>query len=264
MFDKDVKNLIISMVLVLVLITAFATVAYAENYMDHNVEYDMDGKIDLEKQSGYEYGTGARMRQVITGEGSMEKESSIFMEEGYIEVNDQQDWVTDEQALRNLKVTNSIKLSSPPAFVYGEDDEAVWWEEVREAFRPVTLTDDSLPFNSARKRADQWDALTNQIWAVSVEANPGHSGRVDADFEAAYISEAAFNEIFLNTEDYFEIEQHAATSEGILRRYIDISSPKSLAFLHEDMSVDGTSSVSEEFSLFNSTGENELFWHQLF
>lgn len=252
------------MVLVLFLVTAFASAAYAESYLNHSIEYDSEGRIDLKKQSGHEYSTGARMRQVITGEGSMEKESNILMEEGYIEVDDQQDWVTDEEALRNLAVANSIKLFTPPAFVYGEDDAVVWWEEVHEAFRPVLFVGDLSPDFNARERADQWDALTNQIWAVSVEANHGYSGRLDAEFEAAYSRDVADAGIFLNTEDYFIIEQHAATSEGTLRRYIDISSPKSQAFLHEDMVVDGSSSVSEEFSLINHTRGNELFWHQLF
>ncbi len=263
MFKKDVKKMLTSMVLILFLLTAFVSAVFADSSMSHTIQYDMEGRIELRKQSGHEYGTGARMRQEITGEGSMEKESDIFMEEGYIRVDDQQDWVTAEDAMRNLTVTNSTRLFTPPAFVYDGTDARVWWEEVHRAFRPVFFTGDEAPDFSAREEARLWRALTRQIWAVSVEANPGHFGELNAGFEAVY-RPGTENMAFFNAEDYFEIEQHAATGDGTLRRFIDISSPVSQAFLHEDMRVDGTASVTEAFSLINTTRLTSRFWHELF
>ncbi len=230
------------MILVAILVLAVASTAYAldnfnfglgashlvgENdaYIGHSVQYSFDGTIDLKKQAGHELSTGARMRQVITGEGSMTKESAILMHQGNIRVMDEQDWQTAEDALRNLKVTTSIKLTTPPII---END----------------------------------DALTHQIWAVSVEASPGHTGQLYQDFEASF-EPGLFEELFGLDNDYFIIEQQAGVSEGTLRRFIDISSPVSGGLLHEDMRVDGTAFVSEAFSSINTRGVDSI-WHELF
>jgi len=229
-------------ILVVVLVLAVASTAYAlddfnfglgashlvgENdaYIGHSVQYSVDGNINLEKQAGHELSTGARMRQVITGEGSMSKESAILMHQGNIRVMDEQDWQTAEDALRNLKVTTSIKLTTP-----------------------------SITENDA--------ALTHQIWAVSVAASPGHSGQLYQDFEASF-EPGLFEELFGRDNDYFIIEQQAGMSEGTLRRYIDISSPVSGGLLYEDMRVDGMAYVNEVFSLINTRGV-DTFWHELF
>ncbi len=221
-----------------------------EGSMVHSADYEMEGRIELKKQAGHEYETGARMRQVIGGEGSMAKGSDIYMESGYLQVADSQDWVTDDQTLRKLGVTTSIKLFTPPKYVYGDEQSTVWWKEVYEAF-------------SERQAADHWDALTDQVWAVNVEADPGQAGQLTAGFEAAFDFGVVGGRTSRNIGDYFNIEQQAAVTGGTLRRYIDISSPRRHAYLHEDMRVTGSSSVSEAFSLENIRGRG-LSWYELF
>jgi len=130
-----------------------------------------------------------------------------------------------------------------------------------------------------------YDALTKQIWAVQVEANPGMSGNLHQDFEAAhgpYGSEFDDSFWFIDDEDvvdgyavsrgedyvgsYFNIDQHARTSDGILRRFIDISSPFSHAYLMEDFEVEGQVDVEEAFTMTNIAPgvEMEVLWYDLF
>lgn len=47
------------------------------------------------------------------------------------------------------------------------------------------------------------------------------------------------------------INQSASTSGGTVKRYIDISSPWSHGYLHEDMSVVGKASITESFTMDN-------------
>jgi len=66
--------------------------------------------------------------------------------------------------------------------------------------------------------------------------------------------------------DYFTMEQMARTSQGTLRRYIDVSSPWSHAYLHEDMSVVGTSKISDAFEMKNIAAGADILkdWWLLF
>lgn len=261
MSENDVKMPVVVFLLTIFMLLGIAS--SADGYIGHSIDYNMDGRVEMQKQAGHEYETGARMRQVIEGQGEMRKQASIEMEEGYLEVEDNQDWVTAEDALRDLTVTTSIRLFTPAKYVYGTEEAVVWWEDVYEALSPVYYEGDGDPDFSARQRSHRWDALTSQIWAVQVSASPGESGLLRSDFEAVYGpgAAAAGADTFLG--DYFEIEQLASTSEGTLRRYIDISSSRRHAYLFEDMRVDGTAAVDEAFSLINITGAG-LNWYDLF
>jgi len=128
------------------------------------------------------------------------------------------------------------------------------------------------------------EGLTDQIWAVQVEAKPGESGMLTQNFEAAYgpfggrINDPEGNVpgnvdgrsgddfwFFQPDEDgvvgvttgddyvgnYFNIDQTAGTTDGITRRYISISSPWSHAYLYEDMEVVGMSEIVESFVMDN-------------
>ncbi len=260
MSKKYVK---IPVVVLLTLILVFGFAFTAAGYMSHDADYNMDGRIEMQKQAGHEYETGARMRQEISGQGDMSKQSTISMEEGYLQVEDDQDWLTAEDALRNLTVTTSIRLFTPAKYVYGTEEAVVWWEDVYEALSPVYYEGDGDPDFSARRRSHRWDALTSQTWAVQVSANPGEAGQLSSDFEAAYGPGAAEAGADTFVGDYFEIDQVAVTSDGTLRRYIDISSARRHAYLFEDIRVDGASTVSEIFSLINITGTG-LNWYDLF
>jgi len=254
------------MTVVIFLLTAFLLMGIASSAngnLGHSVDYNMDGRVELQKQAGHEYETGARMRQVISGQGEVEKQSNIVMEEGYLQVEDNQDWFTADDNLRNLTVTTSIKLFTPAKYVYGSEEAVVWWEDVYEAFSPVYYEGDGDPDFSAKRSSSQWDALTSQIWAVQSSANPGESGQLKTDFVASYGPEAADAGADTFVGDYFEIDQVAGTSDGTLRRYIDISSARRHAYLFEDMRINGAAKVSEVFSLINITGTG-LNWYDLF
>lgn len=53
------------------------------------------------------------------------------------------------------------------------------------------------------------------------------------------------------TGDFFSINQKASTSSGEVKRYINMSSPWSGAYLYEDMHVTGRVAVEENFSMYN-------------
>jgi len=290
------KTLIIAVSVVFVL--AFALPVFAQG-MTHNVVYEMDGIIDLQKQVGHICNTGAEMKQTIHGEGSMSKVMDTSQVAGKITVSDAQDWVTAPDAVRNLTVTSTIKLCAPAKHVYDADGDAhdgiaipVSW--LYGSKNPAEFEAEGLGFNP-----DNFEPLTDQVWAVQVEADPGFSGGLTQDFEAAYGPwanhhgwlgdddepddawwfvdgdgeqvgwEDAFQAVGSGKDyvgNYFNIDQFARTSQGTVRRYIDISSPWSHAYLMEDMSVVGTSEITESFSMDNiSPGADAVpDWWDLF
>ncbi len=95
--------------------------------------------------------------------------------------------------------------------------------------------------------------LTSQIWAVSVEADPGHTGSIGMNFEAAYGVPGAHD-----VGDYFYIDQHAYTSSGVTGRYIDVSSPISGGYLSEDMLLVGMADIKESFSMMNRPARSSV------
>jgi len=54
-----------------------------------------------------------------------------------------------------------------------------------------------------------------------------------------------------NEESDVGIEQEAGTSGGTVKRYIDISSAWSGAYIHENMTVEGKAEIKESFSMNN-------------
>ena len=136
------------------------------------------------------------------------------------------------------------------------------------------------------------EAVSDQIWAVQVEAEPGEEGKLKQDFEAAHgpydeqVKEGNTDEVRKDAYgidedeegrldivkgedyvgDYFHIEQEASTTGGTTRRYIDISSQWSHGYVYEDMVVEGKAEIIETFSMDNlEPGEAALpTWHDLF
>ena len=139
-----------------------------------------------------------------------------------------------------------------------------------------------------------WDPVSQQIWAAQVSADPGFSGSLHQDFEAAYGSYSTGGQLHRGDDDwdgvaedawgwanadfsdivtggnyagnYFNIDQLARTSRGTVRRFIDISSPFSHAYLHEDMSIVGASEIEEAFSMNNIQPGSDMIsqWWDLF
>ncbi len=146
--------------------------------------------------------------------------------------------------------------------------------------------------SSDREKAKSWTTTTRQIWGVQIEADPGESAKLEQDFEAAHgpydgdvdkdsvddldkdsfgiIEDDDGKEKIVKGEDYvgsyFHIEQLAYTTGGVLKRYIDMSSPWSHGYLHEDMSVIGSATVEESFSMDNLAPgtSGTVTWHDLF
>ena len=108
--------------------------------------------------------------------------------------------------------------------------------------------------------------LTSQTWAVTVGADPGHTGSLSMNFEAAYgLPKALDDDAYVG--DYFNITQHAKTSSGTTGRYIDVSSPKSGGYLYEDMLVVGMADIKESFSMMNLPAGSAVavaWWRNLF
>ncbi len=143
------------------------------------------------------------------------------------------------------------------------------------------------------------EPLTEQIWAVQVEAEPGESGSVSQGFEATSGSydadvkdgnseEVKEDSFGLNVDEdedgdedgdgetevvkgdqyvgeSFEMDQKAGTSEGTTKRHIDISSPWTGAYLHEDMKIEGEAEIKESFSMENMKPgiKVDTDWHDL-
>jgi len=275
--------------LAIAFVLAFAAPVFAQN-MDWDTTYNMDGTIDIEKQVGHLCNTGASLKQTVEGEGEMTKVITTSQVEGVLTVDDMNDWVTAEDAVNNLTVTSVIELCAPAKHVYTEDDTD--WPEAAIPVRglyPLAYGEDDWETTDLDGTFDPdfFEALTDQIWAVQVEADPGFSGGLTQDFEAAYgpWSQSEYYADILGADEdgdkywwfededgnattqfdeivgvgkgddyvgnYFNIDQMARTSQGTTKRYIDISSPWSHAYLMEDMEVVGMAEIEESFEMDN-------------
>ncbi len=281
--------------LVAVALVAIFTLALAVpvSAFEHEASYNWDGTITFSQQAGHFCNTGAEMQQRISGEGSMTKAKSVYMEEGLITVADSNDWVTSPTAIRNLTVTTAIMLCAPAKTVYEGD---VYNSDVAD--NSWSYANPNVAFGLDDVDYDK-DALTDQIWAVSVVANPGFSGQVDMGFQAAYsphnyAAKAAANapgeagayqsawQKFPYAEDwpgktaqdmgpwyagnYFVIEQFARTSSGTFRRYTDISSPWSHGYLDQNITVTGMAEAWEAYTMGNLAVGDQVgkLWWELF
>ena len=304
------KRSIVAVTLAVVFVMALAAPAFAQS-MTHTSTYEMDGTIDYKRQAGHLCNTGAEHKQTIVGDGEISKTSSIAMIPGRLTMEDTNDYVAGETG---LTVTSVIELCAPPKYTYDNDA----YEGVvspmamyRDADQPRTWygQDGAIDgedfayagWEGTRNYWDNpdygnWEAVSDQIWAVQVAADPGYSGNLHQDFEAAYgpyigqetpaDAEATFptaadsdgwgwqdstaGEVASVGIDYvgnyFNIDQHARTSMGEVKRFIDISSPWSHAYLHEDMSVVGQSDIEEAFDMTNLAPGADVpgLWYDLF
>jgi len=155
-----------------------------------------------------------------------------------------------------------------------------------------SLLKDIAHFEGITYYKTEYEALTEQIWAAQVEAEPGEEGMLDQEFEAAYgdtyagivgekddLADDAWGFVDADVDagyepvrgedyvgNYFNIDQHAMTTGGTLKRFIDISSPFDGSYLREDFEVTGEADVQEAFDMTNiEPGEEvEVVWHELF
>jgi hypothetical protein len=160
--------------------------------------------------------------------------------------------------------------------------------------------------NNVTYYVTDFSALSEQVWAVGLETEPGGQGQLGQKIEAAYGSymsptaggsgagseQSEFNDgwWFVNRQglplsgllragddvivksgrkfvgDYFTLKQFASTTGGLSKRYISISSPWSLGFVHEDARVAGKSVIRDTFMMINiEPGRvNSFDWLELF
>ncbi len=333
----------LAVILVFVFVFAFAVPVFAQS-MVHNAEYKMNGIIDIEKQVGHFCNTGAEMKQTIKGEGEMTKVMDTTQVAGKLTVSDHQDWVTAEDAVRNLTVTSVIELCAPAKSEFNLDDLLADILDELDVEDPVEAIDDSLLLSRIQNllkahtgavvpttilyeilsgnisaavlgafginidASDYVDPISDQIWAVQVSADPGFSGALNQNFEAAYgpwadahsfpyywgdadepdvgwwyvdddgeqisplqalLTGATIDGVETGKDyvgNYFNMEQFARTSQGTVRRYINISSPWSHAYAYEDATITGASEIEDSFAMGNlAPGEDVVpDWWDLF
>jgi hypothetical protein len=313
-----VKRTLLALALAIIFVLALAAPAFA---MYHAASVTMDGTINFKSQAGHACNTGGVMKQTIAGSGTLDKVMTILMVPGKLTVNDSNNWVAGATP---LTVTSVWELCTPPKYTY--DGKVTLSGKEIDVTAPVSIKSiydkygNSPSFNiqgfttasaatpASMAKANGWDALTDQIWAVQVQADPGFSGNLSQKGEAAYGSfwrkgadggyydfEAGwtgpelsgaltvdkkgtwrwekdkdglgFASVGANyVGDYFTMEQHARTSQGTLRRYVDISSPWSHGYLHLDMSVVGKSDIKDAFAMNNLPAGKDVpkDWWRLF
>ena len=296
------KRTLLATMLALALVLALAVPALA-SYINFTTSYEMDGVIDLKKQAGHFCNTGAEVKQTIKGSGHLTKDQTIEMSPGIISMTDVNDGVA---GATTLAITTVWHLCAPPKYTYEDADGHTAVVSPLAMYReldqprvwlgggPDPLVADSENYWDAATY-DDWEAVSNQIWAVQVIADPGFSinihqdgeaahgpyegygtlaGRFDpekdklADLENRWMWDNKWNPVvgpdFVGS--YFNMDQMARTSQGVLKRYIDISSPFNHGYLMEDMSVTGKSEITEAFRLTNLPKGSDIIglWWDLF
>lgn len=110
-----------------------------------------------------------------------------------------------------------------------------------------------------------YEPLTEQVWAVSVSADPGHTGSTSVSGQAAYgLSGTEDDDDYVG--NYFTIEQETYVSSGETKRHIDISSPSSHGYLYEDATVTGMARITDSFTMDNlpAGSKTAASWFDLF
>jgi len=260
------KRTLVAVALAVIFTLALAAPVFAQD-MTHSVDYDLDGTISLKKHVGHLCNTGAEMKQTIVGAGSMTKSTDAYMMAGYLTVDDDNDWIAS--ATSTLAVITAIELCAPAKYV-DEDGNVVF------------------PYHGLE---DTDEALTLQIWAAHVKADPGYSGNMHTDFAAAYGPMQEGGHINSDNDDevdddkfafddalgkvvvgkdyvgnYFNMDAWFRTSMGATQRFVSLSSPWSHAYLTEDITVVGSSEIKEALELMNLPEGQEATtdWWDLF
>lgn len=195
----------------------------------------------------------------------------LFLDHGIIQlmVDARPPYISEEEAFSNIQTWLDVWL-------------------LDAALTMLTLNEIDFTFHKT-----ELEDLTDQIWAVQVEAEPGQTGHLSQDFEAAYgpfrdddsyigsgddawwfvdedgerttdpgeVAGTDAGEYYVG--NYFTIDQLAATSGGIVKRYINISSPWTGAYLEEDMSVEGVAEIRDSFNMVNLDPGSDIipeFW----
>ena len=295
------KKNIVALALALIFIMAIAAPAFAQTIV-HVENYNVDGTIWMNKQVGHYCNTGAEQKQTIRGEGTLKKSMDSRMVKGKLTVVDTNDFVTAPNAVANLTIVSVIRLCTPPKYTYTAPALAAWTDPITSIVHPNSIYHPTNGFTID----DDWDPVSEQVWAAYVSANPGFSGNLHQDYVAAYGPWWAGDGIFATDADwfqalipgivnvnmndnwrweldednvvfasrgvkyvgdYFNMKQLARTSDGEVKRYIDISSPWSHGYLYEDFEARGFVEIEESFSMMNLPEGVQVrgkWWEDLF
>lgn len=267
---------------------------------EHDIIYDIGGKISINRQLGDKHSTGAVKRTKVSGYGEMSKVEEVRMAFGIIKVSEKSHWSVPKNALSGLAVTTTIDLCCKPmavaAAVYNDPNGNFTINEgdLINVYDPLVVSGD-LPVKY----------LTDQLWAIRQVVDPGHQGEYRSDFIAA-CGPGPYEEFGLADEygdlllidekymwkydplveagkrddkrlgyergdyyvgNYFDIEQYALVTGGIMHRYISMSNPFENSLFMEESYVTGRMSVQEVFSNHGLKGGPKaitLAWYELF
>ncbi len=178
---------------VFVLILALGSTAFASTVeTNYRRHFDLDGDILMKIMFGDEGSDSGHHKTLVEGRGSLTRDEDITLGGNKKEIAGESSWTADPGYLRGLKVASSF-------------------------FKPETDGEDG---NEAE-----------QVFAVSIEAEPGESGRLAQDISAAGEDE--------DGERSFAVEQYAFTSDGTVKRYIDLIDPASKEYIYEETTIEG-------------------------
>ena len=213
-----------AVVLALLLTLALGGSIFAESgSVVYRKFYDIDGIILMKIQAGSDYNDTGQHKTLIQGAGSLTRDEMVILGRGKIAAENENIWIADPDSLLGLKVVSTFRLHDQES-----DDISGDQENVEEP---------------------------EQIFAVSVKANPGEEGGLSQNISAA-------SAVYGEEDELFSISQSAATSGGTVKRYIDITEPVSGDYLFEDSEIKGRVNISEVLQ-FSDAGDNEQSTEEL-
>lgn len=178
----------------------------APGSLTYRKAYDLDGIIMMKIQAGSDYNNTGQHKTLVQGVGSLTRYELVRLGEDGLEALSDNYWVADPDSLRGLEVSSTFKL-------HNLDGEELFAGDVDDQHPP-------------------------QIFAVSIQADPGEEGSLGQDISAA----AA---VYGEEDAAFSISQTASTAQGTVKRYIDLVEPVSGEYLFEDSVIVGRVNISE-------------------
>ncbi len=265
----------------------------------HSIQYNIGGRISIDREFGHACTTGAVKKQQVRGYGEMTKTENVRIAPNIMAVDEETDWSSPDDAIGRLSVVTTIELCNRPMSTAAQtySDGGVNIIEVGDVvftYHPLVILD-----------ALEVNAATAQIWETFISTNPGEEGSYHSDFIAAYgfgpyefvygfigrdgnivfpeedfIWELALVIPELRDDrikgykrgdyyvgNFFEIDQYAYTSGGFFERNISMSSPFTGSLLEEELFVIGMAEVRESFEMHNLEAGPKaitLRWYELF
>ncbi len=205
------KKALAFFIVLLVTLVFGAQVSAESGFLVYNKRFDVDGMILMKAQYGSADNAGQH-KTLISGVGSLNRLEEVLMSPGHLDIRNASEWTADPDSLVGLQVASSF-----------------------------------MPYKDLENEAEE---ESNQVFAVSVKANPGESGRLDQNISAAYY---VYEDEEI--ERYFYVEQFASTSDGTMKRYIDLVDPETGHYLYEDTIIRGYARVTDSLM---KLGENNL------